>query len=86
MVCMGVLVLRRREPNLARPFKTPGMPWVPILGAVICVAQMVGLPLETWARLVIWLVVGLSIYFWYGRHHAERLREAGSSDAAIAAD
>jgi len=86
MVCMGVLVLRRREPNLARPFKTPGMPWVPILGAVICLAQMVGLPLETWARLVIWLVVGLAIYFWYGRHHAERLREAGSSDAAIAAD
>jgi APA family basic amino acid/polyamine antiporter len=86
MVCMGVLVLRRREPDLARPFKTPGMPWVPILGAVICLAQMVGLPLETWARLVIWLVVGLAIYFWYGRHHAERLREAGSSDAAIAAD
>ena len=86
MVCMGVLVLRRREPDLARPFKTPGMPWVPILGAVICLAQMVGLPLETWARLVIWLVVGLAIYFWYGRHHAERLRQAGSSDAAIAAD
>ena len=86
MVCMGVLVLRRREPNLARPFKTPGMPWVPILGALICLAQMVGLPLETWARLVIWLVVGLAIYFWYGRHHAERVREAGSSPGTIAAD
>jgi len=86
MVCMGVLVLRRREPNLARPFKTPGMPWVPLLGAAICLAQMIGLPLETWARLVIWLVVGLAIYFWYGRHHAERVREAGSSQASIAAD
>jgi APA family basic amino acid/polyamine antiporter len=80
MVCMGVLVLRRREPHLVRPFKTPGMPWVPILGALICLAQMIGLPLETWARLVIWLVIGLAIYFWYGRHGAERLR--GSSRAA----
>ncbi|HEU5480724.1 MAG TPA: amino acid permease C-terminal domain-containing protein, partial [Candidatus Tumulicola sp.] len=85
MVCMGVLVLRRREPHLHRPFKTPGMPWVPILGALICFAQMIGLPLETWARLVIWLVVGLVIYFWYGRHHAQRIRDAAPT-AAIAAD
>ncbi|MGH7649328.1 MAG: amino acid permease, partial [Gemmatimonadaceae bacterium] len=87
MVCMGVLVLRRREPHLERPFKTPGMPWVPIAGALICLAQMVGLPLETWARLVIWLVIGLAIYFWYGRHGAERLRQAGSASVSpIAVD
>ena len=76
MVCAGVLVLRRREPDLHRPFKTPGMPWVPLLGAGICLAQMIGLPLETWLRLVIWLVVGLAIYFWYGRAGAARAREA----------
>ena len=87
MVCMGVLVLRKREPHLNRPFKTPGMPWVPIAGALICFAQMVGLPGETWARLVIWLVIGLAIYFWYGRHGAERMRESGGATASpIAAD
>jgi APA family basic amino acid/polyamine antiporter len=74
LVCMGVLVLRRRSPELDRPFRTPGMPWVPILGAVICLAQMVGLPLDTWLRLVIWLVVGLVIYFSYGRRNAEMVR------------
>ena len=87
MVCMGVLVLRKREPHLNRPFKTPGMPWVPIAGALICFAQMVGLPGETWARLVIWLVIGLAIYFWYGRHGAERMRESGGATVSpIAAD
>ncbi len=87
MVCMGVLVLRRREPHLNRPFKTPGMPWVPIAGALICFAQMVGLPGETWARLVIWLVIGLAIYFWYGRHGAERMRQSGRGAVSpIAAD
>jgi APA family basic amino acid/polyamine antiporter len=88
MVCAGVLVLRRREPALARPFKTPGMPWVPLLGAGICLAQMVALPLETWLRLVIWLVLGLAIYFGYGRAGAERTREARAelSRATVAAD
>ncbi|HKV50498.1 MAG TPA: amino acid permease [Gemmatimonadaceae bacterium] len=87
MVCMGVLVLRKREPHLNRPFKTPGMPWVPIAGALICFAQMVGLPGETWARLVIWLVIGLFIYFFYGRHGAERMRESGGAAVSpIAAD
>ena len=50
------------------------MPWVPILGALICLAQMLGLPLTTWIRLVVWLVIGLAIYFGYGRAAAARLR------------
>ena len=74
MVSLGVLVLRRVNPTAVRPFKTPGMPYVPILGALICLAQMAGLPLTTWIRLVVWLVVGLTIYFMYGRRAAERLR------------
>jgi APA family basic amino acid/polyamine antiporter len=76
MVSLGILVLRRTNPNLARPFKTPGMPWVPILGALICLAQMAGLPGTTWIRLIAWLFVGLAIYFGYGRASAERLRRA----------
>ena len=88
IVCGGVLVLRRRAPELHRPFRTPGVPWVPVLGALICLSQMAGLPLETWLRLVIWLVVGLAIYFGYGRHGARRVREArrASVVAAPAAD
>jgi APA family basic amino acid/polyamine antiporter len=74
MVSIGVWRLRRTDPNIERPFKTPGMPWVPILGALICVAQMAGLPLATWIRLVVWLAIGLAIYFMYGRASAERQR------------
>jgi APA family basic amino acid/polyamine antiporter len=74
MVSLGILVLRRTNPNLERPFKTPGMPWVPILGALICLAQMAGLPGTTWIRLIVWLAIGLAIYFGYGRRSAERLR------------
>src|ERR1044071_4124772 len=53
MVSIGILLLRRTDPNLERPFKTPGMPWVPILGALICFSQMIGLPLATWIRLIV---------------------------------
>jgi basic amino acid/polyamine antiporter, APA family len=79
MVCMGVLILRRTEPNVPRPFTTPGMPWVPVAGTLICVYLMVGLPLATWIRLFVWLIIGLTIYFAYGRFRAESLR-AGTSD------
>jgi APA family basic amino acid/polyamine antiporter len=74
MVSMGILVLRRTDPDLPRPFRTPWMPWVPILGALICLAQMLGLPWRTWERLIIWLALGLAIYFLYGRRGAERMR------------
>jgi APA family basic amino acid/polyamine antiporter len=74
MVSIGVWRLRRSDPNLERPFKTPGMPWVPILGAVICVTQMIGLPFATWLRLIVWLALGLAIYFGYGRAAAAGLR------------
>jgi APA family basic amino acid/polyamine antiporter len=70
LVCIGVIMLRRTAPEVPRPFRTPGVPFVPIAGAAICLAQMVGLPLATWERLVIWLVIGLAAYFAYGRWHA----------------
>jgi APA family basic amino acid/polyamine antiporter len=73
-VSIGILLLRRTNPDLVRPFKTPGMPWVPILGALICLAQMAGLPGTTWLRLILWLAVGLIIYFGYGRASAARHR------------
>jgi basic amino acid/polyamine antiporter, APA family len=66
IVCGGILVLRRTQPDTHRPFKTPFVPWVPIAGMVICLAQMVALPFDTWLRLIIWIIIGLIIYFAYG--------------------
>jgi basic amino acid/polyamine antiporter, APA family len=66
IVCGGVWYLRVKEPNRERPFKTPLVPVVPILGMLVCGYMMKGLPLDTWLRLIIWLVIGLAIYFGYG--------------------
>ena len=71
IVCAGVLVLRHRRPDLPRPFRAPFSPVTPILGILISLAMMLGLPSETWLRLVIWLLVGLGIYFFYSRHHSK---------------
>jgi APA family basic amino acid/polyamine antiporter len=70
IVCAGVLVLRRQSPELARPFKTPWVPLTPILGIAFCLYLMAGLPLDTWLRLLIWLAIGMAIYFGYGRKHS----------------
>jgi APA family basic amino acid/polyamine antiporter len=70
LVCIGIIVLRRTAPDAPRPFRTPAVPAVPIAGAAICLAQMIGLPLATWERLFIWLAIGLVVYFTFGRRHA----------------
>jgi APA family basic amino acid/polyamine antiporter len=70
LVSLGVIILRRTAPDIPRPFRTPGVPFVPIAGAVICFLQMVGLPIATWERLVIWLAIGLVVYFAYSHRHA----------------
>jgi len=82
IVCTGVLILRKTEPNLPRPFRTPGAPWVPIVGTLICLYLMSGLPLATWIRLFVWLAIGLTIYFGYGRVRAATLRREPMADAA----
>src|SRR5215510_7581642 len=84
LACAGIIILRRTAPSLERPFRTPGMPWVPVFGALACVAQMVGLPWETWARLIIWLIVGMVVYFVYGRERALAAREGRSPQPAAA--
>jgi APA family basic amino acid/polyamine antiporter len=82
IVCTGVLILRKTAPDTPRPFRTPGMPWVPIIGTLICLYLMTGLPLPTWIRLFVWLAVGLTIYFTYGRFRAAALRNQPMADAA----
>jgi APA family basic amino acid/polyamine antiporter len=71
IVCAGVWILRRKQPELHRPFKTPMVPLVPILGILISLGLMAGLPLNTWLRLFVWLVIGMAIYFGYGRSHSK---------------
>jgi APA family basic amino acid/polyamine antiporter len=70
LVCAGVWILRRVEPELHRPFRTPLVPLVPILGVVFCLYLMASLPFLTWIRFFVWLAIGLVIYFSYGRFHS----------------
>jgi len=70
LVCVAVLHLRRSAPDASRPFRTPWSPWLPILGIAFSLLLMVGLPLATWTRLIVWLAVGLVIYFTYGHQRA----------------
>ena len=70
VVCFGVLVLRYKQPNLPRAFRTPMVPLVPILGILSCLGLMAGLPGDTWIRLIVWLVIGLVIYFAYSKSHS----------------
>ncbi len=70
IVCAGVWLIRRRNPELQRPFKTPWVPFVPIMGILISLAMMLSLTGLTWIRLAVWLVIGMVVYFAYGRHHS----------------
>jgi len=71
VVCIGVMVMRKTNPEVPRPFRTPWVPFVPIMGIISCGALMAGLGLSNWLRLVGWLLVGIIIYFFYSRHHSK---------------
>jgi APA family basic amino acid/polyamine antiporter len=76
IVCVSVSILRKTKPELERQFRTPWVPFIPIAGAIICLAQMLFLPLATWIRLVAWLAVGMAIYFCYGYRHSHLNRHS----------
>ncbi len=82
LVSIGVIVLRAREPGRERPFRCPGVPWVPLLGILSCGYLMTQLPLLTWIRFAIWLFVGLVIYFLYGVEKSDLARETGLDDSS----
>ena len=66
LVCIGVMVMRKKMPDAPRAFKTPLVPLVPILGIATCLFMMVFLPADTWVRLIVWMLIGLDIYAYYG--------------------
>src|SRR6266700_4109126 len=70
IVCAAVLIMRRTHPEVHRPFRVPFSPITPVLGLLCCLILMFSLPAENWLRLAVWLVVGLTIYFTYGRRHS----------------
>jgi len=70
LVAVGVLVLRRKRPDLERPFRCPGVPVVPILAVLTSFYLTLNLPAVTWVRFVVWLVIGFAIYFLYGARHS----------------
>jgi APA family basic amino acid/polyamine antiporter len=70
LVCLGVIILRRKDATRPRPFRVPLVPIFPLLGVLFCFVLMLSLPLETWGRFVVWLIIGLSIYFLYSVRHS----------------
>jgi len=76
IVCAGVIVLRKTHPELIRPFKIPFSPYIPFFGILSCGYLMISLPLATWLRFIVWMTIGLVIYFSYGYYHS-KLRGAG---------
>ncbi len=70
LVCIGVWLLRRRRPDLPRAFRVPAVPLVSTAGVIVCSAMIYGLGWTNWMRLIVWLVIGLTVYFGYGRKHS----------------
>jgi basic amino acid/polyamine antiporter, APA family len=71
LVCIGVLVMRKKMPDVPRAFKTPLVPFVPLAGILVCLYLMYSLPLESWLRLIIWMGLGVAFYFIYGKKNSK---------------
>ncbi|ANH83739.1 amino acid permease [Niabella ginsenosidivorans] len=66
LVCIGVMVLRKSNPNAPRAFKTPLVPLIPVLGIIVCFGMMAFLPFDTWIRLIVWMLIGMDVYLFFG--------------------
>ena len=75
VVCVSVIVLRYTQPDLLRPFRCPWSPFIPGLGAFLCLMLMLSLPGSNWYRLLVWLAIGLAVYYGWGRNNARKLKE-----------
>ena len=83
IVCAAVLIMRRTHPEAERPFRVPLVPLVPIVGIASCLLLMFSLPSENWWRLIVWLAIGLAIYFSYGRRHSTLRRRAEPAKSEV---
>lgn len=79
LVCIGVWILRVKAPDVPRAFKAPLVPLVPILGVATCFFMMAFLPLDTWIRLIVWMIIGFDIYLWYGVKHSNLSSASGNT-------
>ena len=79
LVCIGVILMRKNQPNAPRAFKTPLVPLVPILGVVTCLFMMIFLPLDTWIRLITWMMIGFDLYLFYGMRNSHLNKEGFSN-------
>jgi APA family basic amino acid/polyamine antiporter len=79
VVCIGIIVLRRTRPELPRPFKTPMVPLIPILGVIANFALMYSLDSLTWTAFLTWMAIGLVVYFVYSKSHSRIQQQLGSS-------
>lgn len=70
IVCACVWILRVRHPEISRSFKTPFVPYIPLLGILVCLSMMISLGIDNWLRLFIWMIIGWIVYFAYGKHHS----------------
>jgi len=70
LVCIGIIVMRKSDPDTPRPFRTPWVPFVPILGAIVCILMMLGLGEDNWLRLFVWMAIGFAVYFLYSKKHS----------------
>ena len=80
LVCFGVNILRKSAPGRPRPFRVPFVPVFPILGILLCIALMLSLPVLTWIRFIVWLLIGLVIYFFYGAGHSKLQKGIDTGD------
>jgi APA family basic amino acid/polyamine antiporter len=78
-------MLRIKRPDIDRPFKAPWVPFTPLMGILLSLLLMASLPLDTWLRLIVWLLIGFAIYFGYSRRHS-RVQAAQKASAVITAD
>jgi APA family basic amino acid/polyamine antiporter len=77
-----VIILRKNQPDRRRGFRVPGCPYFPILSIAFCLVLMMGLPLETWLRFFVWLIIGLVIYFTFGTKNSRLRNEAACQPPA----
>ena len=86
VVSVGVIVLRRTRPDLHRAFRVPGVPWCRSLAVLACLYLMLNLPVDTWLRFLIWMAVGLVLFFLYGMRRAVLTDDATPTDSRLSGD